>query len=101
MTTPIPLENRNKKWPIPKTVRRRRIIIDGKEYNKCPYQDCDFMVEDKDFWVIDQGPQDQVDRHVEKQHGFVWFRKGKNAGWWPLAKFQQAREDFEKVRKNH
>jgi len=84
-----PPEPEKKKWPIPKTVRRKHIVIDGREYDKCPYQDCGFMVEDKGY----RGALDVVDEHVRQAHGFVWLNKGKSPGWYPLTKFHPRVEE--------
>jgi hypothetical protein len=84
-----------KKWPIPKTVQPKWIVIGDKAYYKCPYRGCDYMVEDLEYdpksRLRIQGffcePEDKVFKHVREVHGYIWLRKGKTAGWWPLSKF--------------
>jgi hypothetical protein len=98
MTTPpeIKREKEKKKYPIPKTVRPKWVVVDDKKaYYTCPYRGCDFMVEDSEYdpkyGLHTQGficiPEDKVFKHVKEVHGFVWLRKGKSAGWYPLSKF--------------
>lgn len=86
---------KEKKWPypIPKTVRSRRVERDDKVYDKCPYQDCDYMVEDTGYIY-----RPSIDDHVREVHEFVWINKGGRGGWWPLSKFHSR---LDKKEENH
>ncbi len=93
MTTPEKKEEEKKKR-MPKTVRPKFVVIDGKGYDKCPYRGRGHVVE-----VIGYNPKamarpiklaspDDIYGHIRSVHGFVWLRKGKTAGWWPLSSTQ-------------
>jgi hypothetical protein len=88
-------KDEKEKKRMPKTVRPKFVEIDGRGYDKCPYPDCGFMVEDTSYnpkarsrieKLYSPDPNWNIYEHIKQVHGFVWLRKGKTAGWWPLSK---------------
>jgi hypothetical protein len=96
--TPSPWKKQHR---MPKTVRTKFVVIDGKEYIKCPYEGCDYMVENRyydpksEIHSVFFPAEQKVYTHIREEHGYVWLSKGGRSGWWPLSKFHPRPEGRE------
>jgi hypothetical protein len=97
-TTP-PLTPPEKKRTMARTAQPKKVMIGDKAYDKCPFPDCGYMVEDWAYNPISGLRREIVPQpgniydHIKEVHKLVWLRKGKKAGWQPLSKFHPKPEE--------
>jgi hypothetical protein len=89
---------------MPKTVRPKEVVIDGKGYDKCPHPRCDHMVEIlgynpasgyRTIKFASTDPDADIYAHIKQAHGYVWVNAGgRGGGWYPVGKFFHPRPEI-------